>query len=63
MADALPSIEDKAMLTSSDTHTHEPAWFSSVPPRHLLGAVIAYVSAVSVGVAAVAAVATAGASF
>lgn len=48
------------MILRSDTHHHEPAWFSSLPPRRVLGALIAYVSAVSVGIAAVVALATAG---
>ncbi|WP_341919948.1 hypothetical protein [Polaromonas sp. YR568] len=48
------------MSSHPDTHPHQPAWLSSAPPRRVLGSLVAYVSAVSIGIAAVAALATAG---
>ncbi|WP_341916723.1 hypothetical protein [Polaromonas sp. YR568] len=47
------------MSRQPDVNTVQPAWLSSSPPRRVLGSLMAYVSAVSVGVAAVAVLATA----
>ena len=47
------------MSSHSDTTPHQSTWLSSTPPRRVLGSLVAYVSAVSIGIAAVAALATA----
>jgi hypothetical protein len=60
MAHVLPSIENKAMSSHTDARPHQFAWLRRAPPRRVLGALLAYVSAVSGGIAAAAAVATAG---
>ena len=59
MAGVVRCMEDHSMVIHSDTHHHQPAWFSSTPPRRVLGSLVAYVFAVSVGIAAVVALATA----
>ncbi len=59
MAHVLLSIKNKTMSSHPDTNPYQPAWLSSAPPRRVLGSLIAYVSAVSIGIAAVAALATA----
>ena len=60
MARALSRGDNKCMSRHSNPHPAEPGWLSSTPPRRVLVSLVAYVSAVSVGVAAVAALATAG---
>ena len=59
MADALLSIKNRTMSSHPDSNPHQSTWLSSAPPRQVLGSLVAYVSAVSVGIAAVAALATA----
>lgn len=59
MVDALPSPENKLMSSHPDTNHLSAAWLSSAPPRRVLASLVAYVSAVSVGIAAVVALATA----
>lgn len=59
MADAQPPIKNHPMPSQPDANPVHPAWLSSAPSRHVLGSLMAYVSAVSVGIAAVAALATA----
>ncbi|MDI1267597.1 MAG: hypothetical protein PSV40_00635 [Polaromonas sp.] len=46
------------MSSHPDTN-HQSAWLSGTPPRRVLRSLVAYVSAVSVGIAAVAALVTA----
>lgn len=64
MADALPAIKNQFMPSHPDANSFPPARASSAPPRRvpgsLVASLVAYVSAVSVGIAAVAALATAG---
>lgn len=60
MVHALPSINNKRMPSHLDANPHPSAWLSSAPPRRVLGSLVAYVAAVFVGIAAVAALATAG---
>lgn len=60
MAHALPSFNNKHMSSHPDTNPHRSARLSSAPPLRLLVSLVAYVSAVSMGIAAVAALATAG---
>lgn len=60
MAPARPRHDNKCMFRPSNPPSAEPGWLSSTPPRRVLVSLVAYVSAVSVGVAAVAALATAG---
>lgn len=59
MADAQPPIKNHPMSSQPDANPVQPAWLSSAPSRRVLGALIAYVSAVSVGIAAAAVLATA----
>jgi hypothetical protein len=59
MAQAFPSIKNELMSRQPDVNPVQPAWLSSTPPRRVLGSLMAYVSAVSVGVAAAAVLATA----
>ncbi|WP_397410722.1 hypothetical protein [Polaromonas sp.] len=47
------------MSREPDANPFQPAWLPSASPRRVLGSLMAYVSAVSVGIAAVAVLATA----
>jgi len=59
MAHALSPIKNHLMSSQPDANPVQPAWLSSAPTRRVLGSLMAYVSAVSVGIAAVAVLATA----
>lgn len=59
MAHALLAIKNDPMSSQPDANPFQPAWLSSAPPRRMLGSLMAYVSAVSVGIAAVVVLATA----
>jgi hypothetical protein len=59
MVQALLSIHNESMSSLPHTDPHQPTWLSSTPPRRVLGSLVAYVSAVSIGIAAAAALATA----
>jgi hypothetical protein len=59
MVHALLSINNGTMSGHPPTDPRQPTWLSSTPPRRVLGSLVAYVSAVSIGIAAVAALATA----
>jgi len=59
MVHVLLFSKNRIMSSHSGTNPHQSTWLSSAPPRRVLGALVAYVSAVSIGIAAVAALATA----
>ena len=59
MAHALLAIKNDLMSRQPDVNPFQPAWLPSAPPWPVLGSLMAYVSAVSVGIAAVAVLATA----
>lgn len=59
MAHVRLAIKNDFMSRQPDANPVHPAWLSSAPSRHVLGSLMAYVSAVSVGIAAVVVLATA----
>lgn len=59
MAHARLAVKNDLMSRPPDANPSQPAWLSSAPPRRVLRSLMAYMSAVSVGIAAVAVLATA----